>query len=158
MSKRVYCCFLECATVTCKLTIDNIVEFVKYNDNDLTISGGDANKWTEEKEITFQSCDYSSPGTLEIRGTDQNGGGHCVWAGLLLHCVASDNSSPWHNFVSGVTNWKDKNGGVLCQNDQGFVDQTTYPFIASLLANGAKKIWTEGEKSVNLLGSPTFSK
>ena len=58
----------ECASVTCKFTVDNVVNSVKYNDNTLQISGGAVNDWQKEKVISFESCSDSSPGILEIKG------------------------------------------------------------------------------------------
>ena len=58
----------ECAYVTCKFTVDNVVNSVKYNDNPLQISGGAVNNWKQEKVVSFKSCDDSCPGILEITG------------------------------------------------------------------------------------------
>ena len=58
----------ECTFVTCKFTVDNVVNSVKYNDNSLQISGGAVNNWRQEKVISFQSCNDSCPGILEIKG------------------------------------------------------------------------------------------
>ena len=76
-----------------------------------------------------------------------------------MHCVASDSSSSWHNFVSNTKNWKDKNDKkILCQNDQGFIPPgKNKPFIASMLNNGAQKIWIKDEKTVTLIGSPAMN-
>jgi hypothetical protein len=48
--------------------VDNVVNWVKYNDNPLQISGGAVNNWQKEKVISFESCSDSSPGILEIKG------------------------------------------------------------------------------------------
>ena len=48
--------------------MDNVVNSVKYNDNPLQISGGAVNIWEQEKVVSFQSCDDSCPGILEIAG------------------------------------------------------------------------------------------
>ena len=57
-----------CASVTCKFTVDNAVNSVKYNDNALQITGGAVDIWEQGKVISFQSCSDSSPGILEIKG------------------------------------------------------------------------------------------
>ena len=147
-----------CAEVVCIFTVDNEIDFVKYNGNFLTISGGDINDWQKKKEISFQSCYRNSPGILEIKGTNWEENDHCKWAGLLMECTASHISSRWHNFVSDDNaNWKSENGDALCQNDELFPRVGSgIPFIASLNENGAKKIWTE-EKTATLIGSPAFS-
>ena len=158
--------FLGCVTVQCVFTVDNVVKSVTYNDNPLAIIGN-ANNWRTKKEISFESCaeDISGvngvrltlPGKLTITGRDQNDSDHCKWGGLLLHCTASQNSSPWHNFVSDATNWKDKNGNTPCQNDEVFPQTGAgIPFIDFLNQKGAKKIWTK-EKTVTLMGSPAVS-
>ena len=45
-----------------------MVNWVKYNDKTLQISGGAVNNWQKEKVISFKSCSDSSPGILEIKG------------------------------------------------------------------------------------------
>ena len=151
---------LGCATVQCVFTVDNVVNSVTYNNNPLVIIGN-ANNWRKKKEISFESCSEDSPGTLKIKGTDLMLNGqsdHCKWAGLLLHCTASQNSSPWHNFVSDATNWSDENGKTPCQNDEVFPQTGAgIPFIDFLNQKGAKKIWTT-EKTATLIGSPSVSK
>ena len=58
----------DCADVTCKVTVDNVVTAVKYNDNALQITGGAVDVWEQGKVSSFQSCSDSSPGILEIKG------------------------------------------------------------------------------------------
>ena len=57
-----------CTSVTCKFTVDNVVNSVKYDNSPLQISGGAVNNWQQGKVISFQSCSDSSPGILEIKG------------------------------------------------------------------------------------------
>ena len=59
-----------CNTVTCSFTVDNRVQWAEYNGNTLSITSSDLNDWTQEKSVTFESCDQSSPGTLIINGID----------------------------------------------------------------------------------------
>ena len=42
--------FLGCVTVQCVFTVDNVVNFVAYNNNPLAIIGN-VNIWEEKKEI-----------------------------------------------------------------------------------------------------------
>ena len=37
-----------------------------------------------------------------------------------MHCTASNQNSPWHNFVSDEYSWIDENGEIPCQNDKLF--------------------------------------
>ena len=59
-----------CNTVTCSFTIDNRVQWAEYNGKTLPITSNDLNDWTQEKAVTFESCDQISPGTLTINGID----------------------------------------------------------------------------------------
>ena len=54
--------------MTCSFTVDNRVDSATYNENTLTIAGGNLGAWSEEKTVTFESCDDSNPGTLMIKG------------------------------------------------------------------------------------------
>ena len=158
---------LGCTCVNCRFTVDNKVDYVKYNGNLLAVTGGPI--WWHEKVFSFESCSDRSPGTLEIRGTNSENSNHCEWAGLLLHCTASKTTSPWHNFVSDKTHWRVSSEGnaVPCQNDGVFAkyfEPICYPsgtcstgnkyhFISSLNTAKAKKIWGQ-RKTVILKGSP----
>ena len=135
----------------CSFTVDNVVQEVKYNGVTLAVSGT-LNDWTKEKIIEFESCDKKDPGKLSIKGRDYNSNNNCYWGGLLLHCKASDTTSPWHNFVSGVDHWLDEFGAVPCQNDLLF-PSSTWGFIVTLNGLGAKKIWAP-RQNVVLTGSP----
>ena len=65
----------SCTTVTCSFTIDNVVDSATYGGNKLTIMGDDLSDWKKEKSVTFESCYDSSPGTLVIKGSDNDVGG-----------------------------------------------------------------------------------
>ena len=56
--------------MTCSFTVDNRVQWAEYNGKTLSITSNDLNDWTQEKSVTFESCDQSSPGTLTIKGID----------------------------------------------------------------------------------------
>ena len=142
--------------VTCKLTIDNRIDSVKYNGASLAVTGV-TNNWQKENSFTFSSCDQCKPGELVIQGYDYNGSNNCVWGGLILHCTAVDTSSPWHNFVSDTIHWKVSDGSTPCTNNAGMIPHAAAAninFIADLLATGAKKIWSN-KKAVTLVGNPT---
>ena len=66
----------HCTAVTCSFTIDNVVDSATYDGITLAITGDEnlAN-WVEEKAVTFESCYDSSPGTLVIKGSDNDAGG-----------------------------------------------------------------------------------
>ena len=75
-----------------------------------------------------------------------------------MHCTASNQNSPWHNFVSDEYSWIDENGEIPCQNDKLFPQVgADIPFIASLNEAGAKKIWNH-ERIATLDGSPMFAR
>ena len=137
-----------CALVQCSLTVDDVVKEVHYNQDKLAVVG-DLNDWRKEKTISFESCDQNEPGTLTVRGKDYNMFFNCNKGGLLLHCTASDETSPWHNFKSDAEHWTVENG-ELCQKDfEGWLP----PFINNLEQLGAKKIWA-AKREVTLIGSP----
>ena len=96
-------------------------------------------------------------GEIRIEGQDQDGSNfdHCISAGLLLHCQASDTKSPWHNFKSDLKNWKAEDGSPLCSNDGGMLNPqyNNITFIRSMVQAGSKKIWTS-EREVALAGRP----
>ena len=135
----------------CYLTVDDVVEEIKYNGVTLAVQG-QLNDVRKEKTISFESCDNKKPGKLSIKGRDNNRNNNCYHGGLLLHCEASDKTSPWHNFKSGVDHWLDENGAVPCQNSWiSHADRN--PFIAVLRKLGAKGIWAP-RQNVVLTGSP----
>ena len=76
----------SCATVTCSFTIDNVADSASYGGNTLTITSDDLSDWSKEKSVTFESCDDSSPGTLEIKGSDNEVGG--IWIFTFLAHIA----------------------------------------------------------------------
>ena len=76
----------SCTTVTCSFTIDNVVDSASYGGNTLTITSDDLSDWSKEKSVTFESCDDSSPGTLEIKGSDNEVGG--IWIFTFLAHIA----------------------------------------------------------------------
>ena len=144
---------INCVQVKCSLTLDNEVQEIKFNDEVLVVEG-QLNDWSQKKSIAFKSCDIDNPGKLVIKGRDWNTNNNCKMGGLLLHCSASDTTNPWHNFKSGIENWKDENGDDPCQNDLLFPAYgRTYPFIQDLNTLGAKKIWAP-RQNVVLTGTP----
>ena len=78
-------------------------------------------------------------------------------------CTASRTSSPWNNFLSDTEHWVvDGTGATPCLNPTGMyglgvVYPTTFPFLASLIENGAKSIFTTTAEAT-FLGTPTPSK
>jgi len=149
--------------VTCKLTVDNEIKTVSYNGITLSVTG-DKRNWQKENTIQFETGKQANTnrltvGVLRIEGEDWelNNGANCIWGGLLLHCQAEDTSSPWHNFKSDTDHWQTLDGSEVCSNSEGFVSirhSGNIPFIRSLLASGAKKIWSD-QKKVTLIGSPS---
>ena len=77
MSINSQICFFiaTCTTVICSFTIDNVVDSATYDGNTLTITGDDLSNWKKEKSVTFESCHDLSPGTLVIKGSNDEGEG-----------------------------------------------------------------------------------
>ena len=134
------------------MTVDNIVDSVSYNNKTLWVHGV-LDNWTIKKTFQFSSCDKSNPGELIINGTDLNENDHCTWGGMMLHCTAFDETSPWHNFTSNVKNWVNNEDpdSTLCSNDEGMVKFGKVP--QGLKNEGAIKIWTN-KKKASLKGKP----
>ena len=62
--------------MTCSFTIDNVVDSATYEGITLAITGNEnLASWEKEKLVTFESCFDSSPGTLVIKGSDNDAGG-----------------------------------------------------------------------------------
>ena len=80
-------------------------------------------------------------------------------------CTASRASSPWHNFVSDTERWVvDGTGATPCLNDGGIyglgvlsLTTNALPFLASLVENGAKNIFTTTAEAT-FSGTPFPSK
>ena len=135
----------------CKLTVDNEIRYVKYNNITLDING-DQSTWTSEKSISFEAVN-DDPGTLEIKGFNQENT-NCQSGGMLIHCISNDTSSPWHNFVSDDVNWEDENNNVpiYCQN--GMMKWgSSHDIIKFFKSVGAKAIWAN-RQTVTFSGTP----
>ena len=73
----------------------------------------------------------------------------------MLMCTASSTSSPWHNFVSDTDHWVDGTGSTPCVNTGGIYPLASgKPFMASMVSNGAKNIFTSTTDAV-FKGSPS---
>ena len=83
----------------------------------------------------------------------------------MLMCTATHTSSPWHNFVSDTEHWVvDGTGATPCFNNGGIyalgvfsLTNNNFPYLASLVANGAKSIFTTTAEAT-FLGTPLSSK
>merc|ERR550539_1280637 len=120
-------------TVNCKVTIDNYLLSVKYDDIELPVSG-DKTRWDSVKTFSFTR---KVGAVLEIVGMEHdhihNQG--CAVSGMLLECDSglTSNTGHWHTHGSndGV-NWH-SHGGPPCQSTSGFHSHGQTP--------GAQKIW-----------------
>ena len=141
------------------MTIDNIVTSVSYNGDELDVTGTLTN-WRSENTFEFESCDRSNPGTLTILGSDtDNTGDYCTKSGLILQCASEDTFSPWHNFVTDMTNWKTSNGSDVCSNPTAaFINAAivlNIGFIVDILATGAVAIWESSDAmDGEMVGTP----
>ena len=137
--------------------MNDAIHYVKYNNITLNVTG-DLSYWPSEKSISFEALN-DDPGTIEIRGKDfQDCCGSpvnsCVWGGLVLHCTASNTSSPWHNFVSDDIHWKDEYNNMPCENDGGMMAYGAgLDIIKYFKSVEAKKIWAS-RQTVTLRGTP----
>ena len=76
----------------------------------------------------------------------------------MLMCTASSTSSPWHNFVSDTEHWVDGTGSTPCVNNGGIYPHASgNAFMASMVSNGAKNIFTSTSDAV-FKGSPSPGK
>jgi hypothetical protein len=115
------------SNVKCSMTVDNAIRTVKYGNQDLTADSGSVDSWTSVKVFSF--TDAGPTAKLEIYGEEYSNCDGCKCAGLGVHCVSDDSTSPWHNFVSDTTHWKSRvensNGGdteyaTPCVSSSGF--------------------------------------
>ena len=149
-------CKSSCA-IKCSITIDDFVDNVSYNGIDLEIEGN-KRAWADEKTFEFSSCDNAYPGILVIKGSDKsNSNSYCTGSSvMILHCTASNTTSPWHNFVSDGTNWKSQDGKEVCVPTNVYIvnDLTNkYDWFRKMVDAGAKAIWADA-KEVTLIGTP----
>ena len=136
--------------VTCSFTIDDKVTSAIYNGVELTIDGN-LNALFQVKTISFGAAN-EDPGTLVISGKDNNNHNNCNAGGLILHCIAEDESNPWHDFVSANSNfWIDDHDEPPCERDSGGYLDTGRQFIDDMLSKGAKSIWANRQE-VSLTG------
>ena len=143
------------SSVTCSLTIDNIVNSVCYGEICLELEG-DLFSFISKKTVEFYSCDNANPGSLVVNGTKPyDYSPFCTKTGLLLHCTAEDTTSPWHNFVSDGINWSSNDGKPICVSNPAefIVNGQELQWLRDLVEAGAKDIWVEA-KEVSLVGTP----
>merc|ERR1711935_1187364 len=131
-------------SVTCKLTIDNSLNTVKYNGQQVQVNGNKGN-WNQDKTISFKTV---SNGVLEVMGHDSEGGnsGHCRSAGFAIQCESS-NDPWWDKFDSGSNNIRAAGGSQSNSADswKNWKAPCTTTSRFSLPANrGLKKLWAPG--------------
>jgi len=143
---------LKNCNVKCTLTIDNQIDSVAYNDIRLDVTG-DPHSHFSENSITFESCHRLNPGELTISGTDMNVEKFCYWGGLILHCIADDESNPWHNFVSDQDRWRVNDGSRPCADPTSWLMNRTSSWMIDMYNAGAKSIWANAQQ-VTLIGKP----
>lgn len=87
------------AQVTCKLTVDNYVGTVKYNNVVLTATSGDPNNWGSTKIYTFTTV---SGARLDVQGREDGHGTTCQGtqcSGFAMECQDLDGGA-WDKFAS----------------------------------------------------------
>ena len=145
-------------SVTCKLTADNVVLDVKLAKENwaletLDLQASNGEDWTQEKSVTFKQTHERA--SIWIHAEDFDSGGRdCVDGGLVVHCEATDTSSPWHNFGTNLQNWKSEDGKELCSNQNARFIKGAPNWLKDILNKGAEHIWVDGSRHVKLLGTP----
>ena len=76
------------------------------------------------------------------------------YGGLMLHCQANDDSSPWHNFVTDQEHWKISDGGTPCTRENGELYIRKEAFMQNMKNAGAIQIWSDA-RDVTLIGAPS---
>ena len=87
------------AQVTCKLTVDNYVGTVKYNNVVLTATSGDPNNWGSTKIYTFTEV---SGARLDVQGRESGHGTTCQGtqcSGFAMECQELGGGA-WDKFAS----------------------------------------------------------
>jgi len=159
--------------VNCNFTVDNSFGEISYNGRVLDVTGQQGGPWDWAIENSFQfTPDSPTNGAGELRLEELRNkqySGHCLSAGLLLYCKATDTTSPWHNFKSDMTHWRAEDSSNLCSTGfepgsftrqcfDGEELKTPLPdkFFCRMLKDGAIKIWT-ANREVTLIGSPDIN-
>lgn len=115
-------------TVSCYLTVDNVLTQVTYNGKNLTTNPSSKNgDWSKPKNITFTEV---AAGVLAISGYNSEsttGSGTCNSAGLMMTCKSSNTTSGWHNWIAQKTNMRSygastKSGATTGWHAQKFND------------------------------------
>jgi len=147
------------ATVTCAFTIDNGVNFAKYNGKTMQLSGRKPD-WPDPKIFTF--IDAGSSAFLEIKGSEYANCDGCACSGLGLTCTASDPASAWHGFKSDTLHWAalgmdddkfDECGPGQCAKSTVCTSSSGFKLIGGY--GPYEKIWpANGKKWALFRGSP----
>ena len=140
------------------MTADNnvvSVKLMKENGQLITLDvQGALGTWEEAKTVNFHPGDNDEKGALVIQASDGYANqDHCKMAGFILHCEATDTTSPWHNFVSHKY-WRSEDSKNLCSDSEAPFLGFNKAFINTMLNVGAKNVWVDGNKEVTLTGSP----
>ena len=99
-------------TVTCKLTVDNVVEAVYVGGSSLPFTPTSCkSQWWTVCTFTFPDTSTSAGGqVIAVEGSDDDpahaAGTDCIYAGLLLACSSTNAASSWNNVRSETATWK----------------------------------------------------
>lgn len=140
-------------TVTCRFTVQNVVDSVKYNDKDIQYSG-DPKKWKSPKIITFEA-NPKNPGNLTIQGSSGLGDADgCKNAGLLMSCEAA-NGNPWNNFGTNENNWSATGIRGKIYRDGTEIPCQSVSGVGLAGNTVGKAIWANtGQSTVKFVGGP----
>jgi hypothetical protein len=127
-------------TVTCKLTVDNIVEYAAVDGESLTMSSTCATMWETPCTLTF--ADNSLNGqVIAVEGsellTNVAAGAFCASAGFAIVCKSTYTASAWNSVLSDST-WRSSSS------------MTRYSSQAWARANYDDSAWTSAVTSTSL--------
>ena len=138
--------------VYCRLTVDNVVDQVKYNGKKLNMRGGNPAVWGQAKEISFTPVDG---GKLEIKGHETAGTEGCKHSGLIVECESKKHPK-WNKWGTNKTEWKTGDDRAVCISTSGF----NLPGAKGY----GKKIWDSNNNvekkwgAVTLVGAPGYGR
>jgi len=91
------------STVTCKLTIDNEIHLVYYNNQDITSQvQGNLKDWTSPKTVTFNEVVGA---TFAISGYNWEANG-CQTGGFSITCSSTNSNSAYNGLQSDASKWR----------------------------------------------------
>jgi len=120
--------------VTCKLTIDNAIDSVKYNGEPLTIHGNKGD-WTTQSQIDFTA---TGNGVLEVSGRNYENNS-CKTGSFAISCQSEDMF--WGSFTSDSSHIQASSGDNAAGDDFGGLCDATGGKGNNVFNGLGKSIW-----------------